>query len=191
MAESFFAYLSRMRWIERWALMRNAETENVMEHSHMTAVLAHALAVIRRDVFGVACSPENAAAQALFHDATEILTGDLPTPVKYYTPALRNAYAEAETAAAERLLATLPQELRGAYEPLVREEGSERELVKAADKLSAYLKCLEELRGGNEEFRRAAEETEKKLRSMGLREVEYFLEHFAPAFSMSLDELEE
>ena len=188
---SFFAYLSRMKEISRWALMRNTAPENVQEHSHMTAVIAHALGVIRRDVFHKDADPDAAAAAALFHDASEILTGDMPTPVKYFTPALREAYALVESSAADRLLATLPEEMRAAYEPLVRETSDETELVKAADKLSAYVKCLEELRAGNSEFRLAAKQTEEKLRSLGMEEVDYFMEHFVPAFDLTLDELGE
>ena len=135
---SFFAYLSRMKEISRWALMHNSVPENVQEHSHMTAVIAHALAVIRRDVFGRDADPDAAAAAALFHDASEILTGDMPTPVKYFTPELRNAYALVESSAADRLLSTLPEEMRPAYEPLVREsDPATRPYVKAADKLAA------------------------------------------------------
>lgn len=188
---SFFAYLSRMKEISRWALMHNSVPENVQEHSHMTAVIAHALAVIRRDVFGRDADPDAAAAAALFHDASEILTGDMPTPVKYFTPELRNAYALVESSAADRLLSTLPEEMRPAYEPLVRETSPQKALVKAADKLSAYVKCLEELRVGNNEFRLAAKQTEEKLRELHMEEVDYFLEHFIPAFQLTLDELGE
>ncbi len=191
MSYSFFAYLSRMKEIHRWALMRNNAQESVQEHCHMTAVLAHALAVIRRDVLGKPADPDAAAAAALFHDAPEIFTGDMPTPVKYFNPQLRSAYAMAEDSAAERLLSTLPEQMRDAYEPLVRETSEQTELVKAADKLSAYLKCLEELRSGNEEFRLAARQTKEKLKAMAMPEVDYFLREFAPAFSLTLDELED
>ena len=158
----------------------------------MTAVLAHALAAIRRDVFGRPADPDAAAAAALFHDAPEIFTGDMPTPVKYFDPTLRAAYGKAEQAAADRLLATLPEPLRPVYEPLIREEtGETRALVKAADKLSAYLKCVEEVHAGNREFRRAEAQTLAALRAMDLPEVDYFLEHLLPAFTLNLDELEE
>ena len=152
MSDNFFAYISRMRYIERWALMRNALPENIQEHSHMVAVLAHALGVIRRDVFGVPCDPNEAAIVALFHDSSEILTGDLPTPIKYHSPAISNAYREVEHIANEQLLGTLPEALRGAYAPILDGEVHERcyDLVKAADKLSAYLKALglSQMRGG-------------------------------------------
>ena len=139
MEGTFFAYLARMRYIRRWGLMRSTEPENVQEHSHMVAVLAHALAVIRRDVMGVPADPERAATAALFHDAPEILTGDLPTPVKYFDPELRAAYGRVEELSVEKLLTLLPEELRPAYAPWLREEydGETRALVKAADKLSA------------------------------------------------------
>ena len=186
----FFAYLSRLRYISRWGLMRNSEPENVQEHSYMTAVLAHALAAIRRDVFGGEADPDAAAAAALFHDAPEVFTGDMPTPVKYFDPVLRSAYGKVEQAASDRLLNSLPEPLRPVYGPMVREE-QERELVKAADKLSAYLKCVTELHAGNEEFRRAGDQTLAALRAMDLPEIDYFLQNLLPAFTLNLDELEE
>ena len=193
MAHHFFALISRMRYIGRWGLMRNTFQENVQEHSHMVAVLAHALAVIRRDVFGGDLDPDHAAALALYHDAPEILTGDLPTPVKYYNPEIRAAYREVEEVSARRLLALLPEVLRPAYEPLLLEDPEDpyHALVKAADKLSAHIKCVEELKAGNAEFRQAAEQTRRALEEAGLPEVDYFLEHFLPGFSLTLDELQE
>ncbi len=188
---NFFAYISRMKYIDRWSLMRNSVTENIQEHSHMVAVLSHALAVIRRDVFGGDCDPNACAAAALFHDATEIFTGDLPTPIKYYNPAIRDAYRQVESVAADKLLTMLPPEMQGAYAPLVRgAEGEVHRLVKAADKLAAYIKCLEELEAGNGEFANAAQETLAALKKMELPEVAYFLEHFAEGFGLTLDELD-
>ncbi len=189
---SFFAYLSRMRYISRWGLMRNTFRENIQEHSHMVAVLSHALAVIRRDVFGGEADPGLAAAAALYHDAPEILTGDLPTPIKYHNPDIRDAYKEVELSAAGRLADMLPPELRGAFDPLLREEydPETRRLVKAADKLSAHIKCLEELRAGNGEFRQAAKQTLEALKDFRLPELDYFMEHFLPAFGLTLDELQ-
>lgn len=190
MKSHFFAYLSRMRFIQRWALMRNTAPENVQEHSHQAAVLAHALAVIRREKFGGSIDPGLAAAAALYHDASEILTGDMPTPIKYGNSAIQNAYKEVEAVAERKLLTMLPQELQGAYAPVLTEVDPEVErLVKAADKLSAYIKCVEELKAGNAEFREAAAQTRKALEGFGLPEVEYFLETFLESFSLTLDEL--
>lgn len=188
----FFAYLSRMRYIQRWGLMRNTLTENIQEHSHMVAVLSHALAVIRRDVFGGDIDPGQATVAALFHDAPEILTGDLPTPVKYFNPEIRTAYRQVEDISARKLLTMLPEELRPAYAPWLFEDYDPElhALVKAADKLSAYVKCLEELKAGNTEFRRAAEQTLEALRDSPLPEVAYFMERFLPSFSLTLDDLE-
>jgi len=191
MKENFFAYISRMRYIGRWSLMRNSLPENIQEHSHMVAVLAHALGVIRRDVFHVPCNPDEAATVALFHDSSEILTGDLPTPIKYHSNEIRDAYKEVEALACHKLLDTLPEELRGAYEPLLAGETEERvhDLVKAADKLSAYIKCIEERKAGNNEFLSAEAQTRKLLEESHMPEVNYFLEHFIPAFELNLDEL--
>ena len=191
MKENFFAYISRMRYIGRWSLMRNSLPENIQEHSHMVAVLAHALGVIRRDVFHVPCNPDEAATVALFHDSSEILTGDLPTPIKYHSNEIRDAYKEVEALACHKLLDTLPEELRGAYEPLLAGETEERvhDLVKAADKLSAYIKCIEERKAGNNEFLSAEAQTRKLLEESHMPEVGYFLEHFIPAFELNLDEL--
>ena len=191
MKENFFAYISRMRYIGRWSLMRNSLPENIQEHSHMVAVLAHALGVIRRDVFHVLCNPDEAATVALFHDSSEILTGDLPTPIKYHSNEIRDAYKEVEALACHKLLDTLPEELRGAYEPLLAGETEERvhDLVKAADKLSAYIKCIEERKAGNNEFLSAEAQTRKLLEESHMPEVDYFLEHFIPAFELNLDEL--
>lgn len=187
----FFAYISRMKYITRWSLMRNSVPENIQEHSHMVAVLAHALGVIRRDVFHRDCDPDACAAAALFHDASEIFTGDLPTPIKYHTPAIRDAYHQVESEATEKLLAMLPEELQPAYAPLLREgDGNIKKIVKAADKLSAYIKCLEELEAGNNEFGDAAEETLAALREMKMDEISWFLDHFAEAFGLTLDGLQ-
>lgn len=191
MDHSFFAYIFRMRYIARWALMRNTRTENVQEHSYEVAVLAHALAVVGRDVFHKDLDPDKAAVAALFHDAPEIITGDMPTPIKYYNPSLKNAYKQVEEAAQDKLLSTLPPELAPAYAPLVRESDPEvRRYVKAADKLSAYIKCVEELKAGNAEFKKAAEQTMAALKGMGMEELDWFMERSLPAFSLTLDELQ-
>ena len=191
MSDNFFAYISRMRYIGRWSLMRNSLPENIQEHSHMVAVIAHALGVIRRDVFGVPCDPAAYAAVALFHDCSEILTGDLPTPIKYHSREIMGAYKQVEELACEKLLSTLPPELRPAYEELLIGQTQEQlhDLVKAADKLSAYIKCIEERKAGNNEFLSAEKQTLAVLQESPLPEVAYFLEHFIPAFELDLDEL--
>ena len=165
----FYALVSRMRYITRWGLMRNTFSENVQEHSHMVAVLAHALALIRRDILGLPADPERCAAAALFHDASEILTGDLPTPVKYYNPEIKTAYKQVEHISATKLLEMLPPELRDSYAPLLYEsDESVHGIVKAADKLSAHIKCIEELKAGNLEFESAADQTRRALEAMRL-----------------------
>ena len=190
MRSHFFAYLSRMRFIQRWALMRNTAPENVQEHSHQVAVLAHALAVIRNEKFGGQVDPGAVAVAALYHDASEILTGDVPTPIKYDNPAIQGAYRDVEKMAEKKLLGMLPQELREVYAPILTVPDEEtRRLVKAADKLSAHIKCLEELKAGNLEFRQAAEQTRRALESYDLPEVRYFIDTFLESFSLSLDEL--
>ena len=191
MKSHFFAYISRMRYIPRWALMRNSFSENVQEHSHMVAVLAHALAVIRNEKFGGGIDAGEVAVYALYHDATEIITGDMPTPIKYYNPEIKNSYRKVERVAADKLLSLLPEELRGAYRPVLYGEDAEiHRLVKAADKLSAYIKCVEELKAGNAEFKRAAEQTKATLEAMHIPELDWFMEHCLDSFSMTLDELE-
>ena len=191
MQHRFFALISRMRYIGRWGLMRNTFEENIQEHSHQVAVLAHALAVIRNRCFG-GCVDEGAVAvAALYHDAPEILTGDLPTPIKYYNPQIRDSYKQVEYVAEDKLLRMLPRELQGDYEEVLRPSDEQvQELVKAADKLSAHIKCLEELRSGNSEFSKAKKSIEADLRSRHMPEVEYFFENFIPSFSLTLDELE-
>ncbi len=191
MDSNFFALISRMRYIERWSLMRNSIHENIQEHSHMVAVIAHALGVIRRDVYGIPCDPEACATVALYHDASEILTGDLPTPIKYHDEEIMSAYRRVETIASEKLLGMLPQELQAAFEPVLVGE-TQRELhpiVKAADKLSAYIKCIEERKAGNNEFLNAEKQTLSAIHAYNLPEAEYFIEHFIPAFEKTLDEL--
>ena len=192
MANEFYALMGRMRYITRWGLMRNTFSENISEHSHMTAVLAHALALIRRDILNLpAPDPDRCAVAALYHDASEILTGDLPTPIKYYNPDIRDAYKNVERVAERKLLDMLPPELRPSYEELLRPADPEVEtLVKAADKLAAHIKCLEELKAGNDEFRRAAQQTAAALDEMDLPELRYFREHFLPSYRLTLDELE-
>lgn len=191
MSHDFFAYISRMKYIARWSLMRSADAENIQEHSHMVAVLAHALGLIRREIFHRDCDVNALAAVALYHDAPEILTGDLPTPIKYHSRSVKAAYDEVEAVAAEKLLSALPEALRPAYRALLTapERKEESALVKAADTLSAYIKCVEERRAGSREFLSAEAASREKLEAMGLVEVQYFLEHFMPGFEKNLDEL--
>lgn len=191
MDNNFFALISRMRYISRWGLMRNSLPENIQEHSHMVAVIAHALGVIRRDVYGIPCNPDQCASVALYHDASEILTGDLPTPIKYNNQEIMAAYHEIEDLASEKLLRMLPPELQASFEPIMIGEAA-RELhpiVKAADKLSAYIKCIEERKAGNNEFLSAEKQTRESLLQSDLPEVKYFMENFIPAFEKTLDEL--
>lgn len=188
----FFALISRMRHINRWGLMRNFRTENVQEHSHMVAVLAHALALIGNRYFGKDWDADRAAVIGLYHDATEIITGDMPTPVKYHNRTILDAYKSVEELSARRLLDMLPEDLRLDYGSLLLPEEAELErLVKAADSLSAYIKCVEELKAGNDEFRRAGEQIYKKLKAMQMPECDYFMKNFLPAFSLTLDDLQE
>lgn len=191
MGYNFFAYISRMKYIGRWSLMRNSLPENIQEHSHMVAVIAHALGIIRRDVFGIECNPEECAAAALYHDCSEILTGDLPTPIKYHSDEIRDSYKQLESLACSKLLDTLPEEIRASFEPLVDGEAAERlhDIIKAADKLSAYIKCIEERRAGNDEFLSAEKQTRAILDANPMPEVKYFLDNFIPAFELTLDEL--
>ena len=191
MSHNFFAYISRMRYIGRWSLMRNSLPENIQEHSHMVAVIAHALGVIRRDVFRESCDTGTLVCAALYHDAPEILTGDMPTPIKYHSGRISSAYHEVERAAADKLINMLPVELRGLFSPLISGEvgESEKQLLKAADRLSAYIKCVEERKAGNREFLSAEAQTRKRIEDMRLPEADYFLEHFMPAFELTLDEL--
>ena len=190
MAYNFFAYIFRMRYIARWALMRNTRTENVEEHSYEVAVLAHALAAIGREIYHKDIDPDRAAAAALFHDAPEIITGDMPTPIKYYNPDIKTAYRQVEAVAQDKLLSMLSPELVPAYAPLVREsDEGVRRYVKAADKLSAYIKCVEEGKAGNTEFQKAAQQTLAALKGMDMEELDWFMDNMAGAFQLTLDDL--
>ena len=190
MAYHFFPMIARMRYINRWGLMRNTDPENIQEHSHMVAVLAHALAVIHNEKFGGQVDPGTVAVAALYHDASEILTGDMPTPIKYDNPAIRKAYKDVEAVAEGKLVDFLPEELRGAYRDIITPvDAGIEQLVKAADKLSAHIKCLEELKAGNNEFREAAAQTRRALEQYDLPEVQYFMDTFLDSFTLTLDEL--
>ena len=191
MANEFYALMGRMRYITRWGLMRNTFSENIQEHSHQVAVLVHALALIRRDVLGLpGADPDKCAVAALYHDASEILTGDLPTPIKYYNPDIKSAYKQVERIAGERLLQLLPPQLVASYEHLVLEDDETvLPTVKAADKLSAYIKCIEEQKAGNTEFDSAAIATMASMKEMKLPELDWFIDNCLEAFSMNLDQL--
>lgn len=186
----FFAYVARLKFIQRWHLMRPAIPENVQQHGFEVAVIAHALAVIGNKFFEQKYDPAEVALTAIYHDASEVLTGDLPSPIKYASPELESAYKALETSARERLLGMLPGELQPEYRRLLEPEAKDtRRLVKAADKLSAYLKAAQEVRLGNEEFRAAEVALKAQVENEELPESRYFREHFGPSFFKSLDEL--
>lgn len=190
MSYHFFPMISRMRYINRWGLMRNTRLENIQEHSHQVAVLAHALAVIQNRYYGGQVDPGAVAVAALYHDASEILTGDMPTPIKYDNPDIQSAYKQVEAVAEQKLLSMLPPDLRPAYdEAITIPDPHVRDLVKAADKLSAYLKCVEELKAGNLEFKKAREQTYAALCRNPIPALSYFMEHFLDGFELTLDEL--
>ena len=191
MANEFYALLGRMRYITRWGLMRNTFDENIQEHSHQVAVLAHALALIRREILGLpGPDPDKCAVAALYHDCSEILTGDLPTPIKYYNPAIKDAYKQVEFIAGNNLLDKLPPQLRHCYASLVLEDEPEvTPVVKAADKLSAHIKCLEEQKAGNTEFDTAARQTWEAMKEQDMPELDWFLDNCLGAFTLNLDQL--
>ena len=191
MANEFYAFMGRMRYITRWGLLRNTFSENISEHSHQVAVFAHALALIRRDILHLpAPDPDRCAVAALYHDASEILTGDLPTPIKYYNPDIKQAYKQVERIAGNRLLDMLPAELRSSYEHDILEDDEEvLPFVKAADKLSAHIKCLEEQKAGNTEFDSAARQTWESMKAMNRPELDWFLDNCLEAFTLNLDQL--
>ena len=192
MRYDFYAYMDRMKYIRRWQLMRSQRDENIMEHSQSVAMIAHALAVIRNKIYGGNVNVEKTVLYAMYHEISEVLTGDLPTPIKYYNKHIQAAYKDLERSAAEKMADMLPDELKSELSPwiLADEDSEEYKLVKAADRLSAYVKCLEELRAGNGEFVKAKKSIEDDLHSRNIPEVEYFFEHFIPSFSLTLDELE-
>ena len=188
----FFAYLSRMKFIKRWGLMRNTYPENVQEHSLRVAQIAHALALIKNRLYGGSVDPDRVAVLALYHDAGEVLIGDLPSPIKYFNPEIHKAYREIETSAVEKLVSMMPNELADDYREVLKGQNSEpeqKEIVKAADKICAYIKCLEEAVSGNREFSKAEEALRAAVEEIELPEVEYFLKTFIPSFRLTLDEL--
>ena len=191
MANEFYALLGRMKYITRWGLMRNTFSENIQEHSHQVAVLAHALALIRRDILGLPTpDPDKCAVAALYHDASEILTGDMPTPIKYYNPDIKQAYKQVERIAGERLLEMLPEALRESYRAYVLEDvGEMLPIVKAADKLSAYIKCVEEQKAGNTGFDSAEKATLAAMKKMERPELDWFIDNCLEPFRLNLDQL--
>ncbi len=189
-SSKFFAIISRMKYINRWSLMRNTVTENISEHSLDVAFIAHLLAVLRNKRFGGNVNPERVAVLAMFHDTTEILTGDLPTPIKYYNKDIKSVYSEIEKNASRQLLSYLPDDIKEEYEPLLSRDESESEnweLVKAADKISALIKCVEEKQMGNKDFRDAEYATLKIIQDMNIKEADVFLEEFMPSYGLTLD----
>lgn len=188
MKNNYYAMLFRMKYINRWALMRNLRPENLSEHTLETAFIAHCLAIIGKKRFGENVSPEEVAVAALFHDTAEVITGDLPTPVKYYNEDIKSAYKSIEAAAEDKLLGLIPEDLREEFKPYYKPDKTTALYVKAADKFSALIKCREELSLGNKEFEAAAKSSEKAINEMNLPAAEVFLKEFIPSFESALDE---
>ena len=193
-SSNFYAMLSRMKYINRWGLMNNTRQENISEHSQQAAVLTHCLVLIHNKRFGGKLDAERAALLAVFHDSTEIITGDMPTPIKYQNPGIIDAYKQIEEKAADRLVSLLPEDFQEEYEAILKQSGEQdeqlRKFVKAADRYSALIKCIEEMRMGNDEFRMAKETIQKSIDDMGMPETKVFEEEFLPSFYLALDELE-
>ncbi|AEY66319.1 5'-deoxynucleotidase [Clostridium sp. BNL1100] len=189
----FFAFLSRMKYINRWGLMRNTSTENIQEHSLQVAIIAHGLAVIRNTYFNGEINPERVAILAMFHDCNEIITGDMPTPIKYYNPQISKIYKDIEDISKEKIISMLPEEMADEYYSLFFKNPDDMncwKLVKAADRISAYIKCIEEVKAGNNEFKKARETILQTIMEIDLPEVMYFMEKFIPSFNLSLDEID-
>jgi len=188
----FFAFINRMKYIKRWSLMRSVREENIMEHSLEVSVLAHALAVIKNKVFGGDVSVEKVVLLAQYHEVGEVITGDLPTPIKYFNPEIKNAYKDLEKNASKKILDTLPDVIKSEYEQYVLpdENSQEYKIVKGADRLSAYLKCVEEVKAGNSEFKKAKRTILNDLKNLKMEEIDYYLKEFAPAYELTLDELD-
>lgn len=188
----FFAFIGRMKYIKRWSLMRSVREENIMEHSQQVAVIAHALALIKNKFYGGTLDEKLVVMLAQYHESGEVITGDLPTPIKYFNPEIRDSYKDLEKLACKRLIAMLPEELRAEYEKYVLPDTSseEHKVVKYADRLAAYLKCAEEVKAGNSEFKKAKKSIGEELKNCGAPEVQYFLKEFAPAYELTLDELD-
>lgn len=192
MSYDFYAFCDRMKYIKRWQLMRSVRDENIMEHSQQVAMFAHALAVINNKIYGGSANAEKAVLYAVYHECSEVMTGDMPTPIKYFNNSIQGAYKNLESMACDKLLNTLPEEIREDFYGCVKPDCDclEFKLMKAADRLAAYVKCLEELRCGNKEFIKAEKSIKKDLLSRKMPEVDYFFEKFIPSFNLSLDELD-
>ena len=188
----FFAFLNRMKYIRRWSLMRSVREENIMEHSLEVSILAHALAVIKNKMFRGQVNIEKVVLLAQYHEVGEVITGDLPTPIKYFNPEIKNAYKDLEALASKKILDTLPDSIKTEYEQYVLpdENSEEYKIVKGADRLSAYLKCVEELKAGNTEFKKAKRTILSDLKNLKREEIDYYLKEFAPAYELTLDELD-
>ncbi len=190
----FYAMMSRMKYINRWGLMNNTKNENISEHSQQVAIIAHCLVLIHNKRFGGHLDAERAAVLAIFHDSTEIITGDMPTPIKYFNPQINEAYKKIENVAADKLISMLPEDFKEDFEEIIKANGEQdkelKKYVKAADKFSALIKCIEELRMGNDEFIKAKDTIEASLKNMNLPEAEVFENEFLPSFSLALDEQE-
>ena len=187
----FFAYLEKMKFIKRWGLMRNTFDENIQEHSYQVATIAHALALIRREVFNRPVDIEQVLARALYHDISEVITGDMATPIKTFNPRISEVFGELEEMANQRLLGMIPEELREQYEPHIMpdEKADSEELITAADRISSYIKCITEIKMGNSEFSKAIDTVKGKIEDLHMPEADYFMERFIPSFSLTLDEL--
>lgn len=187
----FFAYLSRMKFIQRWNLMRNTQPENIQEHSLQVAMIAHGLALLRNREFGGEVNPERVAVLAMFHDVGEVITGDLATPIKYFNPAIKESYNAIDEVARTKLLGMIPKGLRADYKGLLFADESTEEwkLVKAADRICAYVKCLEELKAGNREFAKAEKTIKRAIDAIDVPEVKVFMQRYVPSFVLTLDEL--
>ena len=188
----FFAYLNRMKYIKRWSLMRSVSEENIMEHSQQVAIISHALALIAKENFNKDIDVNKTVLIAQYHEVGEVITGDLPTPIKYFNPEIKSAYKDLENKACERILNMLPESLKGKYQEYILPdtESEEYKLVKYADRIAAYIKCLEELKAGNSEFKKAKKSIEAELKASKRQEVAYYLKEFAPSFELTLDELD-
>ena len=188
----FYAFLNRMKYIKRWSLMRSVREENIMEHSQQVAVIAHALALIANKNFNKSIDVGKVVLYAQYHEVGEVITGDLPTPIKYFNPEIKSAYKDLEKNACERLINKLPENLKEEYSGFIQadEDSEEYKIVKSADRLAAYLKCVEEIKAGNSEFKKAKSTILSELKGLKRQEVDYFLKEFAPAYELSLDELD-